>query len=101
MGRMSAQPVTGLRVGDLADHVFLCGDPARVARISAEWSEVREVAAVREFRVVTGSWQGLRASAASTGVGAPGTAIVVGELAKVGGRTFIRIGNSGGLAASL
>ena len=98
---MSAQPVTGLRAGDLAEHVFLCGDPARVARISAGWSEVREVAAVREFRVVTGSWHGLRLSAASTGVGAPGTAIVLEELAKVGGRTFIRIGNSGGLAASL
>jgi len=98
---MSAQPVTGLRPGDLAEHVFLCGDPARVARISAGWSETREVSAVREFRVVTGTWKGLRLSAGSTGVGAPGTAILLEELAKVGGRTFIRIGNSGGLAASL
>jgi uridine phosphorylase len=101
MGRMRAQPVTGLRAGDLAEHVFLCGDPARVARISAGWSETREVCAVREFRVVTGTWNGLRLSAASTGVGAPGTAILLEELAKVGGRTFIRIGNSGGLDPSL
>ncbi len=98
---MSAQPVTGLRTGDLAEHVFLCGDPARVARIAAGWSECREVAAVREFRVVTGTWNGLRLSAASTGVGAPGTAILVEELAKVGGRTFLRVGNSGALAPSL
>lgn len=98
---MSAQPVTGLRPGDVAEAVFLCGDPARVARIASGWSEVREVACVREFRVATGVHRGLRLSAASTGVGAPGTAIVVEELAKLGARTLLRIGNSGGLAPSL
>ena len=97
----SAQPVTGLRPGDVADAVLVCGDPARVGRIAARWSDVRDIAAVREFRIATGTWNGLRLSAASTGVGAPGTAIVVEELAKVGARTFVRVGNSGGLAASL
>lgn len=98
---MRAQPVTGLRPGDVAGTVFLCGDPARVARIAAGWSGAREVASVREFRVATGEHRGLRLSAASTGVGAPGTAILVEELAKVGARTLVRIGNSGGLAPRL
>jgi uridine phosphorylase len=96
-----AQPITGLRPGDVAENVFLCGDPARVDRISARWSDVREVCAVREFRVVTGRDGELPVSAASTGIGAPGTAILLEELVKLGGQTFLRVGNSGGLAPDL
>ena len=96
-----AQPITGLRPGDVPAHLFLCGDPARVDRIAARWSPRRQICAVREFRVVTGSWRGLEVGAASTGIGAPGTAILVEELAKLGGHTLLRIGNSGGLAPEL
>lgn len=96
-----AQPVTGLRPGDVAPSILLCGDPDRVGRIARRWTEVREVAAVREFRIVSGVHDGLPLSAASTGVGAPGTAIVVEELAKVGARTLLRVGNSGGLVPAL
>jgi len=96
-----AQPITGLRPGDVAEHVFLCGDPARVEKISASWTEAREVAAIREYRVVTGLDEGRPVSAASTGIGAPGTAILLEELVKLGSHTFLRVGNSGGLAPSL
>lgn len=96
-----ATPVLGLRAGDVPDAVFLCGDPARVDRIAAEWSDVRALRAVREFRLVTGIWSGSRIAVASTGVGAPGAAIVIEELARAGARTLIRIGNSGGLADDL
>jgi len=96
-----AQPITGCRPGDVAEHVFLCGDPARVARISGSWSDVREVCQVREYRIVTGELDGLPATAASTGIGAPGTAVLFEELVKLGSHTFIRIGNSGGLAEHL
>jgi uridine phosphorylase len=95
------QPITGCRMGDIARHVFLCGDPARVARISEGWSNIREVCNVREYRIVTGQLDGLPVTAASTGIGAPGTAILLEELAKLGGDTFLRIGNSGGLAPGL
>jgi uridine phosphorylase len=98
---MTAQPVTGIRPGDVADSILLCGDPARVDRMAARWSDVRVVASVREFRIATGLHDGLRVSAASTGVGAPGTAIVLEEVAKVGARTLIRVGNSGGLDPTL
>jgi len=94
-------PILGLRPGDVPALAFLCGDPARVDRIAAEWSDRRSVCALREFRVVTGVWRGLPLAAASTGVGAPGTAIVVEELARAGARTLIRIGNSGALAPDL
>jgi uridine phosphorylase len=96
-----AQPITGLRPEQVAPHVFLCGDPARVARISAGWSDVTTVCQVREYRVVTGTWQGMRLSAASSGIGAPSTAILLEELVKLGAHTFLRIGNSGGLAPDL
>jgi uridine phosphorylase len=95
------QPITGLRPGDVAEHVFLCGDPARVERIAAGWRGAREMCRVREFRAVTGEHDGLRVSVASTGIGAPSTAVLVEELVKIGARTFLRVGNSGGLAPSL
>jgi uridine phosphorylase len=96
-----AQPITGLVADRVAPHVFLCGDPARVARISAGWDEAREDAADREYRVVTGLCEGVRLSAASTGIGAPSTAILLEELVKLGAHTFLRVGNSGGLAPDL
>lgn len=96
-----AQPITGCRPGEVAQHVFLCGDPARVDRIAEGWSDRREVCNVREFRIVTGDHEGLRVTAASTGIGAPSTAVLLEELVKLGSKTFIRVGNSGGLAADL
>ncbi len=96
-----AQPITGLRPDDVAPHVFLCGDPARVETISHGWQDLREVCRLREYRVVTGRLEGAPVSAASTGIGAPSTAILVEELAKLGSHTFLRIGNSGGLSPDL
>ncbi len=96
-----AQPITGLRPGSIAPHVFLCGDPARVPRIARGWSEASEVCQVREYRVVTGSLGGVRLTAASTGIGGPGTAVLMEELVKLGAHTFVRVGNSGGLDPSL
>ena len=96
-----AQPITGLRRGDVGEYVFLCGDPARVGRIAAPWSDVRTVCEVREYRVSVGRHRGVRLTAASTGVGAPSAAILIEELAKLGAHTFIRVGNSGALAPSL
>lgn len=96
-----AQPITGCTPGDIADRVFLCGDPARVALISEGWDSRREVCCVREYTIVTGEKNGVALSAASHGIGAPGTAVLVEELIKLGARSMIRIGNSGGLDPQL
>ncbi len=96
-----AQAITGCRPGDIAKFAFLCGDPARVERIASGWKDVRWVCRVREYTIATGWLDGVEMTAASTGIGAPSTAIVVEELAHLGARTFIRIGNSGGLAPAL
>jgi uridine phosphorylase len=96
-----AQPITGLRRGAVGENVFLCGDPARVPRIAKSWSNVREVLNLREYRIAVGERDGVRMAAASTGIGAPSTAILVEELAKIGVRRMIRVGNSGGLQPEL
>ncbi len=96
-----AQPITGCRPGDIAPHVFVCGDPARVARITRGWDEARVVADVREYTIVTGALNGVPLTAASHGIGAPGTAVLFEELAKLGAHTIVRIGNSGGLDPAL
>ncbi len=96
-----AQPITGLRPGQVAPHVLLCGDPARVDALAQRFTGAEEVCRVREYRVVTGALDGAPLTAASTGIGAPSTAILLEELAKLGAHTFLRVGNSGGLAADL
>src|SRR5262245_13270034 len=101
MSEEPGQPITGLRRGAVGENVFLCGDPARVPRIARSWSNVREVVNVREYRVAVGERDGVRLAAASTGIGAPSTAILVEELAQVGARRLIRVGNSGGLQPEL
>jgi uridine phosphorylase len=96
-----AQPITGCRPGDIAPNLFVCGDPARVDRIAENWDEYRETCHVREYRIVTGSKSGVPLSAASHGIGAPGTAVLIEEMIKLGVKNVIRIGNSGGLDPAL
>jgi uridine phosphorylase len=98
MTKKNQQIITGLGDGDVGEFVFLPGDPGRVPKISAGWEQVTEVCRTREYVVHTGFKNGVRLSAASTGIGAPSTAIMVEELAKVGARTLIRVGNSGAIA---
>ena len=54
-----AQPITGCRPGDIAEHAFVCGDPARVDRITSRWDSRREVANIREYTIFTGEKDGV------------------------------------------
>jgi uridine phosphorylase len=85
----------------VGENVFLCGDPARVPRIAKSWSNTREILSLREYRIAVGERDGVTLAAASTGIGAPSTAVLVEELAKIGAKRLIRVGNSGGLQPSL
>jgi uridine phosphorylase len=96
--KKNAQIISGLGEGDVAPYIFLPGDPGRVPKITASWSDVQEVCRVREYLVQTGFYKGVRMTAASTGIGSPSTAIIVEELAKLGAHTLIRVGNSGAIA---
>ncbi len=83
-----------VKVGDVAETVLIPGDPKRVRKISSLWDEWREVAEHRQFVTHTGKYKGADISACSTGIGGPGTAIVIEELANVGARNFIRVGST-------
>ena len=82
-----------VKSGDVAKSVLIPGDPQRVERISALWDDTREVAKHRQFVTHTGKYKGVDISACSTGIGGPGTAIVIEELANVGADTFLRVGS--------
>ena len=88
-----------LEVGpdDVAETVLLPGDPGRVDTIASTWDDAREVGDHREYRTLTGRYEGTPVSVTSTGIGSPGAAIAVEELARVGVDTFVRVGSCGAL----
>ena len=82
-----------VKEGDVAESVLLPGDPKRVKKISSKWDSFDEVAEHRQFVTHTGKYKGRSISACSTGIGGPGMAIVIEELANVGVKNFIRVGS--------
>lgn len=95
------QPITGIGDGEISPYVFLCGDPERVPKITEGWENLQEHCRIREYVIQSGWFEGTFLTAASTGVGGPSTAVLVEELAKVGARTLLRVGNSGALSPDI
>lgn len=83
--------------GDIAERVLLTGDPARVERIVSLMDEGEIIAQNREFVVATGTVDGLRFTAISSGIGAPSAAIAVEEAAQLGAKAIVRVGTMMGL----
>ncbi len=83
--------------GDVADAVLLPGNPERVEKITEFWDSADEKAFHREYRTVTGTYDGAPISVTSTGIGSPSAAIAVEELARLGVDTFIRVGSCGAI----
>ncbi len=86
-----------LNEGEITGPVLLPGDPDRVEVIADLWDDFHELAHHREYRTVTGSYDGEPVTVTSTGIGAPSAAIAVEELARVGADTFLRVGSCGSL----
>lgn len=96
---------------DIADTIFLLGDPSRVEAMSANFDEIRVKRANREFITHTGTYKGKEFTVISTGIGTDNIDIVVNELdalANIDLKTntpkaefrklnFVRIGTSGAL----
>lgn len=97
LGKNKSQYHLACRRGDLAPHLILTGDPARVLKISEKWDKRREVAFNREYRSLTGEYKGIKISCLSTGIGSPSLAIALEEAANLGVRTFIRVGSTGAI----
>lgn len=84
----------GVAPGEVSTVALLPGDPFRVPLIAEFLTGVSEIAHQREHHTLTGMYKGKKITATSTGMGCPSTAIAVEELARVGVRSFIRVGSS-------
>lgn len=83
--------------GDVGETVFLPGDVHRAEFIASLFDEAQFVAHKRQYVTYTGTYQGVRMSVTSTGIGCPALSIAVEELIHVGAKNFIRIGTCGAL----
>ncbi|MGB9719454.1 MAG: nucleoside phosphorylase [Candidatus Anstonellales archaeon] len=94
-------PHLQLKKGDVGSFVLLPGDPGRVDAISKFLKKPKLVKHNREFKTITGYYDGIRVSAVSTGIGAPAMAIAVEELAGLGVRVMMRVGSCGALQKNI
>ena len=83
-----------LEQGDVSPYVVLPGDQAVTDQISFVWENVKEIAYNREYRTVTGKYQGLDMAMTSTGIGCQPVEICLNELKKVGVHTCIKVGTA-------
>ncbi len=88
----------GLKPGDLAPYILLCGDPARVHKVATYFDEARDPIAHRDYVTITGKFRGMPLSVMATGMGPDNTEIGLVEIGQIVKKpTLIRIGTSGGL----
>lgn len=90
-----------VKSGDIGEYVILCGDPGRVEKIAQYFDNPVFVSQNREYTIYNGYLDGVKVTAASTGIGGPSAAICVEELIKCGAKVFIRVGTSGGIKADV
>lgn len=100
-----------LRPEQLADRVFLVGDPARVDMVASRFDSIECNVSSREFHTITGTFRGKRISVVSHGIGTDNIDIVLNELDALANidfatrqeketfrqLTLVRVGTSGGL----
>ena len=104
-----------LQPEDIADTIFLVGDPERVARVSKFFDKIEVKKSKREFVTHTGIKNGKRLSVISTGIGTDNIDIVLTELDALvnielntrkikeqkTSLNFIRLGTSGSVNPSI
>ena len=87
-----------LERGELAEYILLVGDPGRVAKVASRWDGIEIERSNREITTATGSYEGMRISCMSTGMGTDNVEIVLAEVMEItDAPTLVRIGSSGAL----
>ena len=76
----------------ISKYVIFSGDPWRVNNFEKLLTNVEKIAFAREFNTLTGTYQGVRVTATSTGIGAPSAAIAMEEMYECGMEVGIRMG---------
>lgn len=69
-----------LKPGQIAETIFLVGDPARAGMIASYFDEIEFQTSNREINTFTGYYKGKRLSVLSTGMGTDNIEIVVNEI---------------------
>ena len=101
----------GLAKGQLADNIFLVGDPARALRVAKRFDDILHEVRNREYVTITGSFNDLPVSVIGTGIGVDNVEIALVEAYSVAAfdldsgeyrsgtapLNFIRIGTSAGI----
>ena len=104
-----------LKPEQLADKVFLVGDPSRVTMVAGFFDEIEYDVSSREFHTITGTYKGKRITVLSHGIGTDNIDIVINELDALANidfetrqvkdtfqqLTLVRVGTSGGLQPDL
>ena len=105
----------GLKKSDLAENIFIVGDPARAIRVSQEFDRIDCEISNREYLTFTGSYRGIPVSVIGTGIGTDNVEIALVEayiahefdLKKAEKQqncnplTIIRLGTSGGVQSDV
>lgn len=100
---------------DISEKIIIVGDPGRVEMLSTLLSDIRVRKENREFRTVTGSYEGNEITIVSSGIGTDNIDIMINELDALANidlstgeikrdpvsLTFVRIGTSGGLRSDV
>jgi uridine phosphorylase len=101
--------------GDISEKIIIVGDPGRVDRLSSLLTEIRVRKENREFRTVTGNYEGSEITIISSGIGTDNIDILINELDAIANidletgeiredpvsLTFIRLGTCGAVRADI
>jgi len=88
----------GLKPGDVAPNILMCGDPARAHRVAGYFEKAGKPITSREYVTITGIYKGLPMTVMATGMGPDNTEIAFIELMQiVKNPTFIRAGSCSSL----
>ncbi len=105
----------GIKKGDLAQNIFIVGDPARAKRVAKEFDTVDREISNREYLTLTGKYKGIPVSVIGTGIGTDNVEIALVEAfiehefnfeSKTRNNycepmTLIRLGTSGGVQSDI
>ena len=105
----------GIKKGDLAQNIFIVGDPARAIRVSKEFDTVDREISNREYLTFTGTYKGIPVSVIGTGIGTDNVEIALVEAfiehefnfesktrnTNCEPMTLIRLGTSGGVQSDI
>ncbi|MEK7448295.1 MAG: nucleoside phosphorylase, partial [Planctomycetota bacterium] len=92
----------GLKKGEVAENILLCGDQDRAAKVARMFDKILLSRQNREFVTYTGRYKNIPLSVIGTGIGPDNTEIALVELSQlVNNPILIRIGSCGSLQKNI